>query len=115
MQGHSSSGDDGANKDGKGTAGTGLVGHVVGGRYQLVRMLGDGGMGAVYKAADQVLRRFVAIKMLHPSTSRNPAAGDRFQREARAAAAIGHPNIIDIIDFGVDGRITTQIIEILIR
>ena len=57
--------------------GAGLVGHVVGGRYQLVRMLGDGGMGAVYKAADQVLRRFVAIKMLHPGTSRNPAARPR--------------------------------------
>jgi serine/threonine protein kinase len=93
--------------------GAGLVGHVVGGRYQLVRMLGDGGMGAVYKAADQVLRRFVAIKMLHPGTSRNPAAGDRFQREARAAAAIGHPNIIDIIDFGVDGARAFMVMEYL--
>ena len=97
----------------KGTEGAGLVGHVVGGRYQLVRMLGDGGMGAVYKAADQVLRRFVAIKMLHPGTSRNPAAGDRFQREARAAAAIGHPNIIDIIDFGVDGSRAFMVMEYL--
>lgn len=93
--------------------GAGLVGNVVGGRYQLVRMLGDGGMGAVYKAADQVLRRFVAIKMLHPGTSRNPAAGDRFQREARAAAAIGHPNIIDIIDFGVDGSRAFMVMEYL--
>ncbi|MFO0681569.1 MAG: serine/threonine-protein kinase [Sandaracinus sp.] len=91
----------------------GLVGHVVGGRYQLVRMLGDGGMGAVYKAADQVLRRFVAIKMLHPSTSQNPAAGDRFQREARAAAAIGHPNIIDILDFGQDGHRAFMVMEYL--
>ncbi len=91
----------------------GLVGHVVGGRYQLVRMLGDGGMGAVYKAADQVLRRFVAIKMLHPATSQNPAAGDRFQREARAAAAIGHPNIIDILDFGSDGNRAFMVMEYL--
>lgn len=97
----------------KSVEGTGIVGHVVGGRYQLVRMLGDGGMGAVYKAADQVLRRFVAIKMLHPATSRNPAAGDRFQREARAAAAIGHPNIIDIIDFGVDGARAFMVMEYL--
>ncbi len=96
-----------------GKAEAGLVGHVVGGRYQLVRMLGDGGMGAVFKAADQVLRRFVAIKMLHPGTSRNPAAGDRFQREARAAAAIGHPNIIDIIDFGVDGSRAFMVMEYL--
>lgn len=98
---------------GKAHEGPSLVGHVVGGRYQLVRMLGDGGMGAVYKAADQVLRRFVAIKMLHPGTSRNPAAGDRFQREARAAAAIGHPNIIDIIDFGVDGTRAFMVMEYL--
>lgn len=76
-------------------------------------MLGDGGMGAVYKAADQVLRRFVAIKMLHPATSQNPAAGDRFQREARAAAAIGHPNIIDILDFGRDGSRAFMVMEYL--
>ncbi len=81
-----------------------LVGTTLAGRYQLVRLLGDGGMGAVYKAADQVLRRFVAIKMLHPAVAQRPAAVERFQREARAAAAIGHPNIIDILDFGVDGQ-----------
>jgi len=80
------------------------VGTTLAGRYQLVRLLGDGGMGAVYKAADQVLRRFVAIKMLHPAVAQRPAAVERFQREARAAAAIGHPNIIDILDFGVDGQ-----------
>jgi len=77
-----------------------LVGSTLAGRYHLVRLLGDGGMGAVFKAADQVLRRFVAIKLLHPSVAANPASVERFQREARAAAAIGHPNIIDILDFG---------------
>ena len=81
-----------------------LVGTTLAGRYLLVRLLGDGGMGAVYKAADQVLRRFVAIKMLHPAVAQRPASVERFQREARAAAAIGHPNIIDILDFGVDGQ-----------
>lgn len=59
-------------------------------------------MGAVYKAADRVLRRFVAIKLLHPSRVQNPAAVERFVREARSAAAIGHPNIIDILDFGYE-------------
>ncbi len=81
-----------------------LVGTTLANRYQLVRLLGDGGMGAVYKAADQVLRRFVAVKLLHPAVAQRPAAVERFQREARAAAAIGHPNIIDILDFGVDRR-----------
>ncbi len=81
-----------------------LIGTTLAGRYELVRQLGDGGMGSVYKAADTVLRRFVAIKLLHPTVAQRPAAVERFQREARAAAAIGHPNIIDILDFGVDGR-----------
>src|ERR1700709_1864664 len=77
-----------------------MIGQVVAGRYSLVRLLGDGGMGAVYKAEDNVLRRFVAIKLLHPAAAANPAAVERFLREAQAAASIGHPNIIDILDFG---------------
>jgi serine/threonine-protein kinase len=77
-----------------------MIGKVIAGRYSLVRMLGDGGMGAVYKAEDNVLRRFVAIKLLHPAAAANPAAVERFLREAQAAASIGHPNIIDILDFG---------------
>lgn len=82
--------------------GNSLVGTTIAGRYHLVRQLGDGGMGAVFKAADQVLRRFVAVKLLHPSMASNPSAVERFVREARSAAAIGHPNIIEIIDFGDD-------------
>jgi len=77
-----------------------MIGQVVAGRYSLVRLLGDGGMGAVYKAEDNVLRRFVAIKLLHPAAAANPAAVERFLREAQAAASIGHPNIIEILDFG---------------
>lgn len=77
-----------------------LIGRTIAGRYSLVRLLGDGGMGAVYKAEDNVLRRFVALKLLHPAAAANPAAVERFLREAQAAASIGHPNIIDILDFG---------------
>lgn len=91
-----------------------LVGATIARRYHLVRLLGDGGMGAVYKAADTVLRRFVAIKLLHKSTTRkSPAAVDRFQREARAAAAIGHPNIIDILDFGIEDQRPYMVMEYL--
>ncbi len=82
------------------SAQAGRVGSTIQGRYHLVRQLGDGGMGAVYKAADQVLRRFVAVKLLHPAVAQNPSAVERFVREARAAAGIGQPNIIDILDFG---------------
>ncbi len=82
-----------------------MIGKIIAGRYSLVRLLGDGGMGAVYKAEDNVLRRFVAIKLLHPAAAANPAAVERFLREAQAAASIGHPNIIDILDFGeADGK-----------
>jgi serine/threonine protein kinase len=82
-----------------------MIGKTIAGRYSLVRLLGDGGMGAVYKAEDNVLRRFVAIKLLHPAAAANPAAVERFLREAQAAASIGHPNIIDILDFGeADGK-----------
>ncbi|MDB4985548.1 MAG: serine/threonine protein kinase [Myxococcaceae bacterium] len=77
-----------------------MIGQTVAGRYSLVRLLGDGGMGAVYKAEDNILRRFVAIKLLHPAAAANPAAVERFLREAQSAASIGHPNIIDILDFG---------------
>ena len=91
----------------------GRVGTTIGGRYHLVRLLGDGGMGAVYKAADQVLRRFVAIKLLHPATAQNPSAVERFVREARTAASIGHPNIIDILDFGKEGGRPFLVMEYL--
>jgi serine/threonine protein kinase len=90
-----------------------LVGRIIAGRYHLVRLLGDGGMGAVYKAADQVLRRFAAIKLLHPAVAENPSSVERFQREARAAAAIGHPNIIDILDFGTEERRPYMVMEYL--
>lgn len=90
-----------------------LVGSTIQGRYHVVRLLGDGGMGAVYKAADQVLRRFVAIKLLHPETAANPSAVERFVREARSSAAIGHPNIIDILDFGYENESPFLVMEYL--
>ena len=90
-----------------------LVGSTIQKRYHVVRLLGDGGMGAVYKAADQVLRRFVAIKLLHQDTAENPSAVERFVREARSSAAIGHPNIIDILDFGYENGRPFLVMEYL--
>ncbi|MEM9193525.1 MAG: serine/threonine-protein kinase [Myxococcota bacterium] len=80
-----------------------LVDRTLAQRYHLLRLLGDGGMGGVYKAADQVLRRFVAVKILHSAAAENPRSVARFEREARSSAAIGHPNIIDVLDFGRAG------------
>ena len=72
------------------------------GRYELVDDIGEGGMATVYRARDTELRREVAIKVLFPHLSRRAEVVHRFQREARAAAALEHPNILRIYDVGGD-------------
>ncbi|MBI2190839.1 MAG: protein kinase [Planctomycetes bacterium] len=72
------------------------------GQYVLTRKLGEGGMGVVYEGIQDSLNRRVAIKVLHQRVLSNPAFVERFQREARAAAALNHPNIITVYDIGQD-------------
>jgi serine/threonine protein kinase len=73
---------------------------VIGGRYRVIRPIGEGGMGSVYEAQHLILPRRVAIKILKPELARDQSFIDRFRREAIAASTVEHPNIISILDFG---------------
>ncbi len=85
--------------------GRALVGRVIAGRYRVLGLLGEGGMGAVYVAEHLMIGRKVALKRLHPELMGDEKAVKRFQREARAAASIGHEHIVEVLDlgFGEDG------------
>ena len=78
------------------------VGSIIAGRYRLEKVLGEGGMGAVYEATQLALNREVAIKVMHPSVGTAPDAKARFEREARVSGALHHPNAVKIFDFGED-------------
>ena len=79
---------------------TDSIGRVLGGRYRLVTALGTGASAHVYLADDVSLHRRVAIKVLHPALSGDSAFLKRFRAEARAAAALNHPNILQVYDWG---------------
>jgi serine/threonine protein kinase len=80
--------------------GKALVGRSFAGRYQILGLLGEGGMGSVYVAEQEAGRRKVAIKRLHPELAGDTKSVARFEREARAAAALRHPNIVEVLDLG---------------
>ena len=77
-----------------------LVGTILADRYQVQKVIGDGGMGSVFLAEHVTLRKRVALKVLHPELCRDQTHVDRFLQEARAASMINHENIVDIVDFG---------------
>ncbi|MEO8874004.1 MAG: protein kinase [Polyangiaceae bacterium] len=77
-----------------------LIGTILGGRYKIEKLLGEGGMGAVYQAEHTHMRKRLAVKVLHPEMSRLSEVVARFEREAMAAAHIDHPNVAAATDFG---------------
>ncbi len=77
-----------------------LVGTTIDGRYEVESVLGEGGMGLVYKAKHIVLQKSLAVKVLRPDVSRDEEIITRFRQEAQSASAIGNQHIIDISDFG---------------
>ncbi len=81
-----------------------LVGSLLGERYKLLRLIGQGGMGAVYLAEHVVIGKQIAVKVLGPDYSRNPGDVQRFLQEARAASLIRHDHVVDIADFGYSPR-----------
>jgi eukaryotic-like serine/threonine-protein kinase len=83
------------------------------GPYRIRRALGKGGMGEVYQATDPRLDRDVAIKVLPEQLSENPSALKRFEREAKAIAALSHPNILTVYDVGKQDNIAFVVMELL--
>jgi serine/threonine protein kinase len=83
------------------------------GPYEIVASLGAGGMGEVYRARDTRIGREVAVKVLPEPFATNPDRQGRFEREARAVAALSHPNILALYDYGTQGGVTYAVMELL--
>ena len=90
-----------------------LEGRLLGNRYELIEKIGNGGMAMVYKAKDQVLNRFVAIKILRDEFTTDEEFIKRFSIEAQAAASITHPNIVSVYDVGNEGNLYYIVMELI--
>src|SRR5215471_17872123 len=89
-----------------------MIGQLVG-HYRVLDKIGAGGMGEVFRARDERLGRDVALKLIRPASSQNPEHLRRFEQEARAAAALNHPNILAIYDVGFEGSNPYIVSELL--
>jgi serine/threonine protein kinase len=85
------------------------------GRYEILSLLGEGGMGAVYEARHKFTGKHVALKIFHAWVTRTPGARERFLREAQAPNAIGHPAIAEVIDAGIAADETPYLVLELLR
>ena len=92
-----------------------LPGTVIDGKYRIETVIGVGGMGTVCRAVQLSIDRTVAIKLLHPAYAQDSTQVERFQREARLAAAIGHDNICEVTDLGRDASGTPYLVMPLLK
>ena len=76
------------------------TGEIIEGKYRIIRLLGEGGMGAVYEGENTLIHRRVAIKVLHAGVAENKVTVQRFEREAQAAGRIGSEHIVEVLDLG---------------
>ena len=89
------------------------TGDMVAGRYLILDLLGEGGMGAVFKAEQMPLKREVAVKVIRPDRAHRQQARDRFLREARVTAALRHPGVVEIYDYGEHKELLYLAMEML--
>jgi serine/threonine-protein kinase len=88
-----------------------LVGRLIRGRYQIEKLIARGGMATVYLAEDNRLDRKVAIKVIHPHLANDSAFRDKFVREAKIAARLSHPNLVNVFDQAEDGDVVFLAME----
>lgn len=88
-----------------------MNGKILGNRYRLLELIGEGGMALVYKAEDSLLCRAVAVKILRPQYASDAEFVERFHREAKAAASLSHPNVVNIFDVGKEDNIDYIVME----
>ena len=90
-----------------------LVGRVIGNRYEIIEKIGEGGMATVYKAKCNILKRYVAVKVLRDEFTTDEEFIKRFNTEAQAAASLTHPNIVSIYDVGHEENIYYIVMELV--
>lgn len=88
-----------------------MIGRILNDRYEIVELIGRGGMAYVYKAKDLKLNRYVAVKVLREEYTENEQFIKKFDRESQAAAGLSHPNIVSVYDVGVDGEVYFIVME----
>lgn len=88
-----------------------LSGQLVANRYLVISLVASGGMASVYLANDQVLERKVALKVIHPHLANDKSFVEKFQREAKMAAQLSHPNLVNVFDQGTDGEVIFLVME----